>query len=603
MKKRIASSLLFAFAFLQAGESALPLGEEGSSLLAERRADAPVRTLKVYNWDDYILPDMDAQTAEENGYDPVPVEGINTRFEKHMRSLGIEVKVQYDTFSTNEDMINQLRTGKIDYDVIAPSDYAIQRMMAQDLLIPFDNPSQYPGSTPNYDRYASPFLIEKISQIAAKDVYRDGAAAQERTGVVQDYMRGYMWGTLGLVYNPAFWKFQDRGISPEKVDQDIASWSVLWDEDYENTAFVKDSVRDTMAAVVAQAFRGEIASLRERYEAGQLDEASYNGALTALFNRTDQASLDGPISQALRTLSENVYGYEVDNGKDDIQKGTMVGIDLAWSGDAVYAMNGADEAEGPRLYYALPQGADNIWFDGWVMTKNALDHDVTDLAQAYVDFLSTPNPESEDYSQGPTVANMDYIGYTPFLASDPILAYLRESYDLRADEGAYQNPPPGEEGKDYLSKDLAYFFEGTLESSSDAKLYYPVEEENRQLDAMYPDASILPRLVVMKDYGDRAGAVNQVWEAGKAFQFPLWGYWVTLSLLGAGLASYAFVQLRKKRIREERRERMANALLRQDASKASERQRKEAQKIVDKAQRQREREASLKEGKKPPANP
>lgn len=33
---------------------------------------------------------------------------------------------------------------------------------------------------------------------------------------MQNYMRGYMWGTVGLLYNPTFYKFKDRNITPEK---------------------------------------------------------------------------------------------------------------------------------------------------------------------------------------------------------------------------------------------------------------------------------------------------------------------------------------------------------------------------------------------------
>lgn len=190
---------------------------------------------------------------------------------------------------------------------------------------------------------------------------------------------------------------------------------------------------------------------------------------------------------------------------------------------------------------------------------------MTELAQQYVDFLSNPFPESDEYDMGPAVANMDYIGYTPFIASDEILNYLRDSYDVRTPEeneeiigdetsdgssgneeyNPYIDAPEGVEGEDYLKKDLSYFFEGTLEDNTDAYIYYDVESKDRQLDAMYPDASILPHLVIMKDYGDRTTAVNEVWEAGKALQFPVWGYWVVLSVILVGLITWGVLELRK----------------------------------------------------------
>lgn len=618
MKKQSISLGLISLAFiaLEIGGSASSLGLKAAKAIdisnnIKRAENSQVQVLKVYNSDDYILPDMDAREAENNGYDPEPIKGINTRFEEYMKNeYGKNVRVQYETFSTNEDMINQLRTGKIDFDLVCPSDYAIQRLMAQDLIIPFES-NDYPGSTPNYDQYASPYLIEKVKSIKAVDCYNGGTSGEEKTDIMQNYMRGYMWGTVGLLYNPTFYKFQDRNITPEKITKDIQDWNIMWDEDYKNTAYAKDSVRDTMAAVYMNAFHDEIYALKDQFEAKTISDDEYNEKLTEIFNRTEQHYLDQQISNSLSTLSKNIYGYEVDNGKDDIQKGTMVGIDLAWSGDAVYAMNGADDLRKadpskPTLYYVLPEGCDNLWLDGWCMTKNALTHGVTELAQQYVDFLSNPFPESDEYEMGPAVANMDYIGYTPFIASDEILNYLRDSYDVRTPEeneeiisdetsdgssgneedNPYIDAPEGVEGENYLKKDLSYFFEGTLEDNTDAYIYYDVESKDRQLDAMYPDASILPHLVIMKDYGDRTTAVNEVWEAGKALQFPVWGYWVVLSIILAGLITWGVLELRKKSLNDKRKARMAAIVLNMDESQTTEKQRKDAQKIIEKANKQ-----------------
>lgn len=618
MKKQSISLGLISLAFiaLEIGGSASSLGLKAAKAIdisnnIKRAENSKVQVLKVYNSDDYILPDMDAREAENNGYDPEPIKGINTRFEEYMKNeYGKNVRVQYETFSTNEDMINQLRTGKIDFDLVCPSDYAIQRLMAQDLIIPFES-DDYPGSTPNYDHYASPYLIEKVKSIKAVDCYNGGTSGEEKTDIMQNYMRGYMWGTVGLLYNPTFYKFQDRNITLEKITEDIKDWNIMWDEDYKNTAYAKDSVRDTMAAVYMNAFHDEIYALKDQFEAKTISDDEYNEKLTEIFNRTEQHYLDQQISNSLSTLSKNIYGYEVDNGKDDIQKGTMVGIDLAWSGDAVYAMNGADDLREtdpskPTLYYVLPEGCDNLWLDGWCMTKNALTHGVTELAQQYVDFLSNPFPESDEYEMGPAVANMDYIGYTPFIASDKILNYLRDSYDVRTPEeneeiigdetsdgssgneedNPYINAPEGVEGEDYLKKDLSYFFKGTLEDNKDAYIYYDVESKDRQLDAMYPDASILPHLVIMKDYGDRTTAVNEVWEAGKALQFPVWGYWVVLSVILVGLITWGVLELRKKSLNDKRKARMAAIVLNMDESQTTEKQRKDAHKIIEKANKQ-----------------
>ena len=561
----------------------LKLGDTASEALAthltiKRAESLPEKVLKVYNWEDYILPDMTAAEAEDNGYDRAAIDGLNTRFENYMLTQGENVTVVYDTFDTNETMLSQLKTGRIDYDLICPSDYTIQKMMDENLIIPFDNEEEYPGSTPYYDQYASPYLISKLESIKAYDRYHQGEEATYEAGHVQDFMRGYMWGTLGLVYNPDFHTYQERGISPEKIREDVQSWNILWDSDYRQTAYVKDSIRDTYAVLIIKAYLPEVEELKREYDAGTLSEEDYNAQLTEIFNRCDPDTLD-LVAQSLRELTNNFYGYEVDNGKDDIQKDSTVGLLLSWSGDAVYSMNSADDAgNGVRLEYALPSEGANIWFDGWVMTTYARDHGLTDIAQAYVDFLSMPVSENPElYDMGPAVANMDYIGYTPFIADDQVFDYVRSSYDVRADEdGVIADPealPEGEEGVDYVVKDLTYFFSSDPENEK-YYIYADPAEANRQLDTMYPNEEQLAFLVVMADFGDNQDLVTRMWEANKAIQMPIWVYILFGVLVVGGLLLWGFfaykhhvVRVRRRQRREANRAKLAQQQTSADTAK------------------------------------
>ena len=576
-----------------------------------KRANPIKRTLKVYNWDVYILPTMGKAEAESYGYDG-PVTGINDRFVDYMRDQGVEVNLVYDTFLTNEDMINQLRTGKVDYDLVCPSDYAIQRLMADDLIIPFENEDDYPGSTPIYDKYVSPWLRDsELAAIAGKDVYHakkenpniDADQVVAKEGTVNQFMRGYMWGTVGMVYNPTFHKFAERGLTADQVREDVKSWEVLWNTDYSHTAYIKDSTRDGYSAGLQHAFYRESLALKEKYENGQLSEKEYNKDLNNLLNRTDNEALN-KVSDAIQQLSKNLYGYEVDRGKEEIQNNDNVGIMQSFSGDAVYSLTQADQQGRARLYYSLPDSGSNIWFDGWVMTKSALQHGVTDLAQEYIDFLSNPFPESDKYENGPLIDNVDFIGYTSFIASSEVFKYIRESYDMRTAEDAgdevYNQLPEGEAGKDYLVKDLTYFFKGTGGSEftdDDWKIYYPVSEKDRQLDAMFPDESILPSLIVFQDFGDRTVDVIDVWEASRSMLFPTWGYWVVLAVIVLGLIGLAYWKLRDRAIRKKRKQRIAQLILQADEKETTEKQRKDARKIRAKAMNEQAKK-SLKENEK-----
>ena len=62
-------------------------------------------TLKIYNWGDYI--------------DKTVIE----KFEKEYN-----VRVIYDEFSTNEDMYAKLKAGGINYDIVIPSEYMVEKM-------------------------------------------------------------------------------------------------------------------------------------------------------------------------------------------------------------------------------------------------------------------------------------------------------------------------------------------------------------------------------------------------------------------------------------------------------------------------------------------
>ena len=46
-----------------------------------------------------------------------------------------------------------------------------------------------------------------------------------------------------------------------------------------------------------------------------------------------------------------------------------------WSGDAVYAMDQAEE-DGVYLQFAVPRECTNLWFDGWVMLNAGISGDM-----------------------------------------------------------------------------------------------------------------------------------------------------------------------------------------------------------------------------------
>ena len=367
--------------------------------------------LRVYNCEDYIA-------------DNVVDDFIALESEK----LGKTVKVVYDTYDTNETMLSSLKTGKTTYDLICASDYTLQKMVNSKMCQPINM-----DHVPNYTDYCPPFLLNKMASITTK--------VDDQVVNMGDYSVGYMWGTLGILYNPAK-VAKDKNLlvddgegnmvyDEDMVKGDMASWASLWDKKYANEMSVKDSMRDTYSVGIMMQFDEEIRKILA--DSGYFTEdfnlldgkfedamANYNPLITDIFNRCDQDTVK-KVEQTLLALKENVFGFEVDSGKDDIVKG-LVGMNLAWSGDAVYSMDRGDYESGQTIYYSVPETGGNIWFDGWVMMAGIDDIHRT-MAEDFLNFLCDPEVAS---------SNMDSIGYTSYIAGDVVHELIRDWYDPRS---------------------------------------------------------------------------------------------------------------------------------------------------------------------------
>ena len=160
----------------------------------EDPADAATsKSLVVYNWGEYIDPDVLDEFEEETG-----------------------ISIIYDEFETNEIMYPKVEAGAVVYDVICPSDYMVQKMIENDLLEPLD-----------YDK------IPNISNIDP-----DYLKSAEQFDPGNRYCVPYCWGTVGILYNKTM------------VDEPVDSWDILWDEKYKDEILMQDSVRDTFAVAL-----------------------------------------------------------------------------------------------------------------------------------------------------------------------------------------------------------------------------------------------------------------------------------------------------------------------------------------------------------------
>ncbi len=535
--------------------------------------------LSIYNSEDYIAED-DSTTEEEEP-------DIVSMFEDYCKTeYDTDVDVIYSTFDTNETMLAQLDLGKT-FDLVCPSDYVIQKMIAKDMIVPFDD-----GSTPNYDKYVSPFVYNKIANIEVNG----------QKDIVNNYARGYMWGTLSILYNDNYGMLGLKGITAKEMNEDMNSWLGLWDEKYDNLLAIKDSMRDTYAAGIFKLYNDDfedengtmqdgLATLKNKYDNKEITEEVYNEKLTDVFNKCDDKTIAG-VEKELKALRANSFGFEVDSGKVDMAQGNKFAINLAWSGDAAWAMDMADEyneqhideetgeyVEGfnpTTLKYIIPETGANIWFDGWVMPKSVSETNKI-WAERFVDFLSMPKIAA---------INMDFIGYTPVIAGDDILSLVLSNYDLRWDEEKEELDDSllddyeirerseipelsfledGSKNPDIdnyaYAKDISYFFadgeKNTLEEHpiKDTTFYLPGSQYARQFDSQYPDASLLPTLAVMEDFGNQNIKIVTMWERARSNSLPIWAYVLIVLLIVLIIGLFIFEKIRVHAVHKRRKER------------------------------------------------
>lgn len=160
-------------------------------------------SINVYNWGEYI---SDGSEGSLN---------VNKAFEE---LTGI--KVNYSTFASNEEMYIKLKVGGIQYDIIIPSDYMIERLIRENLVrkLNFNNIPAYTNISKRFTNL--PF---------------------DPTG---EYSVPYTWGVTGIIYN--------RQLVDE--DEKDIDWKILFDEKYKGQILMYYNPRDAFG--VAEAYLG-----------------------------------------------------------------------------------------------------------------------------------------------------------------------------------------------------------------------------------------------------------------------------------------------------------------------------------------------------------
>ena len=309
MKKKVfaisMAGLTAASALLSGCGASGNTGASGTDSAASGSADGG--ELYVYNWGEYIDEDVISQFEEETG-----------------------ITVVYDLFETNEEMYPVIEAGAVNYDVVCPSDYMIQKMRENDLLaeLNFDN-------------------IPNIAQIDPAYMEMSQAFDPENK-----YSVPYCWGTVGILYNTKL--LDELGVpAPTK-------WADLWDERLSGEILMQDSVRDAFMVALKK------------------DGYSMNSESKDELEQTKQELIDQkPLVQA----------YVIDQVRDKMIGGEAA-VGVIYSGEMLYIQDevaklGLDY----DLEYVIPEEGTNLWLDSWVIPKNAKNKE---NAEKWIDFMCRP---------------------------------------------------------------------------------------------------------------------------------------------------------------------------------------------------------------------
>ena len=330
---RLASLLLVALLLLPLVLGLTACSEDGDDTV----------TLYVYNWGEYI------SDGSEGTLD------TNDMFEKwYYETYGVRVEVNYSTYSSNESMYAKLSSGSVNYDVVVPSDYMIERMIAEDMLAPLNY-----ENLPHIGNIHPDFFGED----AVYDYYDPDNL----------YAVPYMYGMIGIIYNTSM---------VAEDDPALGSWQLMWDERNAGNILQFNNSRDAFGT--AQYFLG--------LDVNSDSEADWRKAL-----------------QKLKEQKPVLQGYVMDEIFNKMENGSAA-IAAYYAGDFLSMYENNEDLE-----FFYPKEGTNLYVDAMCIPKSSQNKEI---AERYIDFMLTEAPAVANaeytYYASPNTAvreNEEYIEY------------------------------------------------------------------------------------------------------------------------------------------------------------------------------------------------
>ena len=328
-----------------------------------------VETLYVYNWGEYI------SDGSEGSLD------TNAEFEKYYyETYGKKIKVNYSTFSSNEDMYAKISKGAVKYDVIFPSDYMIERLISENLLAELDY-----SNIPNYE-----YVFESFK---GENAFYDPE---------NKYTVPYAYGMIGVIYNTR---------SVEESDPDIGSWSLMWDEEYAGEILQFNNSRDAFGTALY--YLG--------YDVNEATEQQWNEAL-----------------ELLKKQKTSVQAYVMDEIFNKM-KGGSASISSYYAGDylSMYEFNS-------DLSFYYPKEGTNFYVDAMCIPASSQNKTVAERYINFMlsEEIAVANAESTYYATPNTLVteNEEYIEYMNSIHPEAMSILYEQGNEVK--HTSYKNLTP-----------------------------------------------------------------------------------------------------------------------------------------------------------------
>lgn len=283
----------------------------------------------------------------------------------YKEKTGKTVKVELELFNTLEEMLSKMEIEQPDYDLICPSDYAIERMIKNNWVQPIDRD------------------ILKVEEVI-RDEYLELSRSYDPE---LQYSVPFMYGTFGIMYNY------------EKTGKHVTSWSSIFTDAFKGQVFQKKSMREFYVSGCLYAERDALSAASNGFtDYGE----TYRNKLNDIYHDTSAAML-AKARAVLEEQKKHLRKYDDEDGKF-LMAQNQGAAGLFWSCDAGYVMseyedeNGDTKEGNPNLWYIIPEEGGNVYIDAYVISSFAKN---VDAANYFLQFLC----EKES-----AVANSYYIG-------------------------------------------------------------------------------------------------------------------------------------------------------------------------------------------------